>query len=66
MESAECRARMDERITRLETVVAAQDTKLDEVLNLLHASKLGLTALKGLIYLGLAIVGAWAAWKGAR
>ena len=66
MESAECRARMDERVTRLEVIVESQDQKLDEVLQLLHASKLGLGALKGLIYLGLAIVGAWAALKGVK
>jgi flagellar motor switch protein FliG len=66
MEAAECRARVDERISRLEAIVESQDQKLDEVLQLLHASKLGLGALKGLIYLGLAIVGAWAAFKGVR
>ena len=66
MEAAECRARMDERITRLEVIVESQDKKLDEVLSLLHASKLGLGFLKGLIYLGIAVVGAWAALKGVR
>lgn len=66
MESAEHRARLDERITRLETIVESQDRKLDEVLQLLHASKLGLSFLKGLIYLGVAIVGTWAALKGVR
>lgn len=57
---------MDERITRLEEIVERQDSKLDEVLQLLHASKLGLGFLKGLIYLGVAIVGAWAALKGVK
>jgi hypothetical protein len=66
LDSAEYRARVEVRIDRLETIVESQDKKLDEVLQLLHASKLGLGALKGLIYLGLAIVGAWAAFKGVR
>lgn len=65
-EDVEIVARIDERVTRLEHLVARQEGKLDEVLQLLHASKLGLSALRGLIYLGLAIIGGWAAIKGIR
>jgi hypothetical protein len=66
IDAAEYIARIDQRVTALELNAVAQTAKLDEVLQLLHASKLGLTAIKGLIYLGLAIVGAWAAVKGVR
>lgn len=54
----------ERRIERLEQIVAGQDKKLDEVLTLLHASKLGLAALRWLIMLGVSLVGAWAAYKG--
>jgi DNA-binding FrmR family transcriptional regulator len=66
MQDEHFRARIEARVDALERRLERQDAKLDEVLQLLHASKLGLAALKGLIMLGVAIVGAWAAMRGVR
>ena len=53
------RAHVDERLK-------AQDEKLDELLAILRASKMGAAAVKWLAGVGLALLGAWAAWKGVR
>ncbi len=43
-----------------------QDAKLDELLAILRASKMGAAMVKWLAGLGITLVGAWAAWKGIR
>ena len=59
-------AEMHRRVERLENELTDLASKVDEVLDLLRASKLGLSAVKGLIALGLGLATAWAALKGIR
>lgn len=46
--------------------LAAQDAKLDELLAILRASKVGVAIIKWLAGLAAAVVTGWAAWKGIR
>ena len=56
---AQLRQHVDDRL-------ATQDEKLDELLSILRASKMGAAMVKWLAGVGLALLGAWAAWKGVR
>jgi hypothetical protein len=61
-ESAELdawRAHVDDRLN-------TQDEKLDELLAILRASRMGAEIIKWLAGLGLTLLGAWAAWRGIR
>ena len=60
------KADMHARVSRLEQELESLTAKLDEVLDILRASKLGVAALKGLVAIGIAAAGAWAALKGIR
>lgn len=46
--------------------LAAQDQKLDELLAILRASKVGVAIIKWLAGFAAAVVTGWAAWKGIR
>lgn len=53
------REHVDERLK-------AQDEKLDELLSILRASKVGVAAIKWIAGMVAAVVTGWAAWKGIR
>mgnify|MGYP000864428159 FL=1 len=46
--------------------LAAQDQKLDELLAILRASKVGVAIIKWLAGFAAAVVTGWAAWEGIR
>ncbi len=55
---------ISERVYKVEKDLAQLSEKLDEVLTILKASQVGLSFLRGLIYLGIAVATAWAAFRG--
>ena len=62
----EYKADMHQRVTNLESDLAALGNKVDEVLDLLRASKM-LTKFIGMLgAAGLALLTAWATFKGVR
>jgi hypothetical protein len=62
----EFRAHVYTEIDSIKERQAAMDEKLDELLAILRASRIGAAMLKWVAGLGLAMVTAYAAWRGVR